>query len=492
MRLSITQKLVLAFLGLTLTVLIATLGLARWSFERGFQDYVYTLEQNRLEWMRDVLAKEYESSGDNWNSITPRRFDELLSFVIAAPMDQVVEGNLIDPPPGGPPPRRGPKPRPDGDFGEPRPPEHRRGRLGPPTALFDKNSRNIAGAELDDPLAEHIRVPIVVDGETVGEIRSGPMHQISSAQDTAFSRQQLNMSWAIGLIALLLAAAMSLALARGLLAPVRRMVSTVARLSGGDYSARLQESRNDELGQLMADLDHLGFTLEEERSSRRQWLADISHELKTPLTVLSGEIEALRDGVRRFDSEQLHSLDQEVQRLRFLIDDLYELSVSDVGGLRYTFSAFNLRDCLDSVANATRNRAAENGLDIVITGAEQLPVKADINRIDQLFQNLIENSLAYTDAPGRIEVTLSPSNGFAIVEIHDTAPSASQAECERLFEPLFRREASRNRRTGGAGLGLAICRNIVEAHRGTITASPSPLGGLCIRVEVPTLREATE
>ena len=168
MRLSITQKLVLAFLGLTLTVLIATLGLARWSFERGFQDYVYTLEQNRLEWMRDVLAREYESSGGNWESMTPRRFDEILSFVIAAPLDQVVEGNLIDPPPGGPPPRRGPRPPPDGGFGEPRPPEHRRGRLGPPTALFDKNSRNIAGDELDDPAAEHIRVPIVVDGEIGG------------------------------------------------------------------------------------------------------------------------------------------------------------------------------------------------------------------------------------------------------------------------------------------------------------------------------------
>lgn len=496
MRSSITYKLVLAFLGLTLLVLLSTLGLARWSFERGFLDYVNTLEQNRLEWMRDVLANEYESSGRNWESMTPARFDELLSYVIAAPVEVVAEGRLLDPPSGGRPPPPGPAARTDEFYSERPPLDRPPGHLGPPTALYDKNGRQIAGTRLDDSAADRIRVAIVVNGETIGELRSEPRHQISSPQDTAFSRQQLKMSWAIGFIALLFTAAMSFALARGLLAPVRRMITNVARLSGGDYSARLQESRNDELGQLMADLDHLGLTLEEERSSRRRWLADISHELRTPLTVLSGEIEALRDGVRRFDSEQLASLDQEVQRLRFLIDDLYELSVSDVGGLRYTFSTFDLKDCLESVVSATRNRARDSGLELVVKSIEEIPIKGDVNRIDQLFQNLFENSISYTDAPGRVEVTASLSNGSggrsAVIEIHDTAPGASQADCEQLFEPLFRPEASRNRRTGGAGLGLAICRNIVEAHRGTITAAPSPLGGLCVRIEIPTMREAPE
>ena len=475
MQHSITQKLVLAFLSLTLLVLIATLGLARWSFDRGFLDYVNTLEQNRLEWLRDVLARDYASSGGSWESMTPVQFDELLGIVIAAPVEQLAEGRLADPPPGGP---RGQ-----------RPPEFRPRRLGPPTALYAKDGRQVAGAGLVDSAAGHIRVPIVVDGEMVGELRSEPRRQLSSPQDTAFSRQQSRMSLYIGIAALAFAAAMSFALAHGLLAPIRRMMANVARLSSGDYSARLQENRDDELGQLMADLDYLGVTLAEQRSSRRRWLADISHELRTPLTVLSGELEALRDGIREFDGKQLESLDQEVQRLRFLIDDLYELSVSDVGGLRYQMSVFNLSELLKSAATAAENRARDSGLEISVDIDENVLINGDINRIDQLFQNLFENSIAYTDAPGRIQASVAQGNGSVIVEIADTEPGATAEECEQLFEPLFRREASRNRRTGGAGLGLSICRNIVEAHRGTITASPSPLGGLCIRIEIPAASE---
>ncbi|MGB5247202.1 MAG: ATP-binding protein, partial [Woeseia sp.] len=370
-------------------------------------------------------------------------------------------------------------------------PPGRRG-LGPPTALYASDNRQIAGVELADSAVELIRVAITVDGKVVGELRSEPRRQLSSPQDTAFSGQQFRMSLIIGIAALAFAAALSFLLAHGLLAPIRRMASNVARLSSGDYSARLEERRNDELGQLMGDLDYLGVTLEEERSSRRRWLADISHELRTPLTILTGEIQALHDGVRRFDKEQLGSLEQEVERLRFLIDDLYELSVSDVGGLRYKMSTFNLGDSLQSVVSATQNRARDAGLEISVDSADDVQINGDVKRIDQLFQNLFENSIAYTDAPGRIQVSLAQSNGLAIVEINDTAPGATPEECEQLFEPLYRREASRNRRTGGAGLGLAICRNIVEAHRGKIAASPSALGGLCIRIEIPVASEINQ
>jgi len=147
---------------------------------------------------------------------------------------------------------------------------------------------------------------------------------------------------------------------------------------------------------------------------------------------------------------------------------------------------------LSAAVNGMRNRARDRDLELDVMGAESSPIKGDANRIEQLFQNLFENSIAYTDAPGSIEITLSRSNGLAIIEIQDTAPGASQADCDRLFEPLYRQEASRNRRTGGAGLGLAICRNIVEAHRGTISASPSSLGGLCIRIEIPTVNGTPE
>ncbi len=464
-------------LGLTLLVLLATLGLARWSFERGFLDYVNALEQERLERIALELEQDYLAAGKSWAFLTPEIFDALLRP--SAPAGPGPRGALppADAPGDGRPP-----------MGRPPPPLEIVDQA-PPTALFDVNDRHIAGNRRINGSIEQIRVPIVVDGALVGELRSVPRRQLGSPQETEFSKQQMKASWVIGIASLALALGVSLVLARGLLAPVRRMISGVARLSNGDYSTPLNESRADEIGQLMSDLDRLASTLEKSRSARRRWQADISHELRTPMTVLAGEIEALKDGVRSFDRQQLHSLDEEVERLQHLIDDLYELSLSDVGGLRYEFTTVDLKDCVESALETIRKRASGQGIELVVKGDADTLVNADARRMDQLFRNLVENSLAYTDSPGRVEVTVTRDVERAVIEIQDTPPGVTGAECENLFEPLYRRDASRSRSTAGAGLGLAICRNIVEAHGGAITASPSALGGLCMRIELPMARE---
>ena len=480
MKLSLSQKLVVAFLGLTLLVLTATLGLARWSFEQGFLDYVNALEQTRLVRVRDDLAQEYRNSDNSWASLTPGRFGTLLAR--STPRDPR-PGSFA----GGPPP-----PRRDGH----RPPPGRRAGPppdnipdGPPTALFDPQGTLLAGAGINIPGDLSIRVPVVVDGVTVAELRSAPRRQFSSPLETAFSKQQLRTSWIIGLSCAALAFGVSLILARGLLAPIRRMIKHVGELSNGDYTQRLNENRADELGQLTRDLDRLGTTLEENQTSRRRLLADISHELRTPLTVLTGEIEALQDGLRAFDASQLESLDQEVQRLRHLVDDLYELSLSELGGLRYQFSTVDVADCLAAAAKSLHNRAAQKGIELVMPDTKAITTRGDPARLHQLLCNLLENSLAYTDAPGRIELTLADADTEVIITIDDTIPGATPKECEKLFDPLYRQELSRSRRSGGAGLGLAICRNITEAHNGSITASPSPLGGLRICLTLPALHE---
>ena len=490
MRLSIAQKLVAAFVGLTLLVLIATLGLARWSFEQGFLDYVNALEQTRLERIQVDLADEYLSADRSWDSMSEQRFATLIRRT--APRD-----SLRHPPPGGMPP-------PSNGSGKPHPPPKRRPgpqRMGiqgaPPTALYDADNNLVAGAGIGADGAQAIRVSVVVDGNAVGELRSEPRRQITSPLETEFSRQQLKTSWILGISSLIIAIGVSLFLARGLLAPVRRMINSVAQLSSGDYSHRMNESRRDELGQLTQDLDRLGSTLEATQSSRKRLLADISHELRTPLTVLTGEIEALKDGMRAFDQTQLDSLDQEVQRLRYLVDDLYELSISDVGGLRYQFTTVDLADCLQTAIDGMCKRATALGIELRLEvpqssrAAIAVTVEADARRIDQLLQNLLENSLAYTDEPGRVNVSLSQAAATAIITIDDTLPGVDQGDCERLFDPLFRQEASRSRRTGGAGLGLAICRNIVAAHGGSIWAAPSSLGGLSVHIEIPISGESS-
>lgn len=288
----------------------------------------------------------------------------------------------------------------------------------------------------------------------------------------------------IGISAIALALGISIVLARGMLSPIRRMHEDVSKLSNGDYSIRLASDRHDELGKLMRNLDRLAVTLSESRESRQRWFANVSHELRTPVAVLTGELEAMQDGVRPTDANQLESLMQEVQRLRFLIDDLYELSVSDIGGLRYEFSPLDLDKSLATAIAGFQTRAKEQGITISFSG-ESLKVNADPRRMDQLWQNLLTNALVYTDTPGKVSISSFRATNSAVVQIEDSPPGVAADECEQLFEPLYRMESSRSRSTGGAGLGLAICRKVVEAHGGTISASTSSLGGLCIRVKLP-------
>ncbi|CAA0079421.1 Signal transduction histidine-protein kinase BaeS [Halioglobus japonicus] len=483
MRLSIAQKLFAAFVGLTLLVLIATLGLARWSFEQGFLDYVNALEQTRLEQVQSVLAEEYSQAGGSWSELTERHFAKLVHSSASweppegPPHDDGMRRNH-------PPPARGLGPQPPG---VPAP-----GALGlPPTALYDAAGNLVVGASGDIEGMREIRVPVMRNGVMVGELRSAPRRRMMAPQETEFSRQQLQTSWLIGIASLVLAMGVSLILSRGLLAPVRRMIDSVAQLSNGNYSHRMYEDREDELGQLTKDLDRLGSTLEANQSSRKRLLADISHELRTPLTVLTGEIEALKDGVRKFDEKQLGSLEQEVLRLSHLVEDLYQLSISDVGGLRYQFSSVDIAEHLQHVTDRVRERAMERGIEVSLVRLDnsamptELTVTADSQRLEQLLLNLLENSLAYTDIPGKVIVKLSRTPAMAIITVDDTAPGVDEDDCEQLFDPLFRAEASRSRRTGGAGLGLAICKNIASAHGGSITALPSALGGLSVRVEIP-------
>ena len=487
MRLSISQKLMLALLGLTLVVLIATLGLARWSFERGFLDYVNALEQTRLTAISENVGQAYIANGRTWENIDVGFLNRQISRVPGG-----------RPPPHVRPNRSGKRPPPPHDLKGDRPPPSgrplRKPKGGsPPTALFDLQGNNLAGTDFSNSERESIDVFVIVDEQQVALLKSEPKRKFDSSIETAFSRQQWITSGVIGIASLLLAALVSWGLVRLLLSPVRRIIDGVNRLSRGDYSQQLLdvENHHDELGQLMDDLNHLTHTLDKNQSSRRRWIADISHELRTPLSVLTGEVEALKDGIRPFNLEQLLSLDQEIKRLRHLTDDLYELSLSDMGGLRYEFKEMDLAANVNELVKSHQLGAGEQGISISVTGETDIMVSADNNRINQLLTNLIRNSLAYTDSPGRLDFALKLKKGTALLSISDTPPGVTKEECSQLFDPLYRQDTSRTRRGAGAGLGLAICQNIVEAHRGTITAKPSADGGLQIDIELPLAKQET-
>jgi two-component system sensor histidine kinase BaeS len=470
----ISHKLFFSFLGLTSLILIATLSLARWSFEQGFLDFIKGMEKERLQRISVQLVEEYQDSENSWEQIKQLG---LMDFIDGPNKRKRPPPRGKDRPPRGQHPRSQP---PAPNRLEPTGRKSMRGA--PPTALFDVNGEWVSGFTNHKEQDPTNQMEIYAQGQLIGQLQSWAEPEQASSLASEFSRQQLFTSLTIGFFCLLIASIISLLLSRVLLGPLRRVLTSVAELSKGNYQVKFAESRNDELGKLMQDVEYLSDTLEKNRSAKNRWFADISHELRTPLTVLSGEIEAMKAGIRPLDQKQLMSLDQEVMLLRHLVDDLYQLSLSDMGGLRYNFASIDLKDSIQNALESMRQSMKDKGLRLELNLKGNLTFNADAKRIEQLFTNLSANSMAYTDAPGEIHIESHRLDEQLVIEVHDSKPSVSVQECSKLFEPLYRVDQARTRRNSGAGLGLIICKNIVEAHKGTISASPSPLGGLCIKI----------
>jgi two-component system sensor histidine kinase BaeS len=279
---------------------------------------------------------------------------------------------------------------------------------------------------------------------------------------------------------------MSLLLSRHLLAPVRQLVEGAQALTARNFSVRIKVESGDELGQLANDFNMMADQLERYEQMRRQWLSDISHELRTPLSILRGEIEAMQDGIRNTDSAALASLHAEALRLGKLVDNLHELSMADSGKLFMRLMPVPLGAVFREALQKYLGRLAQRRITVVDElGEEQIAIPADRDRLDQLFCNLLENTVRYTESPGVLRIRQEQSEETLMVSYEDSGPGVPEASLGRLFDRLYRVDPSRSRNLGGYGLGLAICKQIVQAHNGDIKASHAQLGGLLIEIMLP-------
>ena len=496
-RPGITGKLFLAILATCIVLLISMHWAVRISFERGFIDYIKRGNEQRLTMLGDALSEQYALHG-NWKFL---RNNDRFIFQLLKSFDRdnddrfpggrktnaggTPDGRLdIGPPDTDGPPPDGPPP--DGPRGPgPDMPPHGWRTL---FWVVDQKGRVLVGPRERVP-EDGSRRNIVVNGVSVGAVIASPVERLTRNTDINFDRQQKRTSWLIVALSTILAALATFPLARGLLAPVKRLVEGTHRLAAGDFTPRVAVSSSDELGRLAQDFNQLASTLERNQQMRRDLMADISHELRTPLAVLRGELEAIQDGVRKFTPDSVTSLQAEVATLTRLVDDLHQLSMSDEGALAYQKTSVDIITLLEVAAGAFRERFASRGLTIAVSLPENATVFGDGDRLMQLFNNLLENSLRYTDSGGRLLISASQTGRRIILDFADSGPGVSDQQLERLCERFYRAEGSRNRASGGSGLGLAICVNIVAAHGGTLRADHSPFGGVSIKVELPLERD---
>ncbi len=489
MRIRLWHRLFLAFALLSVAALMGLTWLQQRLFERGFLDYVNRQQVEHVEAAAQRLSRRFATDG-NWDFLRQDR--RLFRELIIDDGRSEPDGGLPPPPREAPPPRRDELSEPDGR----RPPPPLQGAGQPPggggpnglmrrVALLDAEHQLVIG---NGTLSRELpMVTVKIGPKVVGYLLHQPLPRLNSDVDVAFARSYTQRALTITAIFLVMSLAIALALARWLLAPVRALADGARALAAGDYAARIRTGRRDELGVLAEDFNRAAEALEHNRSARQQWTADIAHELRTPVTILQGEIQALRDGIRAPSPAALGSLDQECQRLVRLIEDLYQLALSDSGALDYRFERADLALILSEVV-ATQQplmQAAGLALALKTTPGPPLWIDVDEQRVKQLFTNILSNALRYTDAPGCVSVAVVSAGSAWQVTVDDTLPGVEAQHLPKLFDRLYRVEPSRARNSGGAGLGLSICKNIVEAHGGEIHADKSPMGGLHVCVRLP-------
>jgi len=222
-------------------------------------------------------------------------------------------------------------------------------------------------------------------------------------------------------------------------------------------------------------------------NKKNQLLADVSHELSTPLTVLKLQVESLKDDLEDDVQATYDALDNKLDDIQHLIDDIHQLAQSDIGALKLNLQPFSLHETLLFWEQELTQFVNKNKLtfDINIAIPKQLIVNFDRDRLKQIFTNLLTNSIKYTDKPGKVKLSAAATNNTLLLTIEDSAPGVSNEDLVTIFERLYRVESSRSRATGGSGLGLSICKSLIEEHKGKIYAQHSPLGGLKIVIELP-------
>lgn len=515
MRLRIVHQLSLLMVGSVLLAVVAVGGLVAWNLQTGFSDYLRSRDSQQLERFAQVVAQRATwdpalAPGSAQGVPMRELMDEfLMREGLAPPSDwrpppsEGDDAGARPPPPPGPPPWRGEA---DGAGQRPAhrpPPPQRRADRPPPTReapdsvtrriqVVDAHGRRIGGPQLPENRAL-LQEPVQLNGQTVAYVRMLPSVGLQGVDARFLRRQYLGLALAAsGSLTLALLAAWLAA--RWLGTPLARVQAATRRIAGGELDVVVAESGSREMAELIADVNRMAASLKSLEGARRSWIAQISHELRTPLSVLLGELESIEDGARQPTPEVVANLRAEVLHLVRLVNDLHTLSMADMGALRCEYSDGDASAALAHAAQRFTARAQRAGLTLEVLAGPPVQARWDFGRVEQLMTNLLENSLRYTTAPGRVRVQWASEQGAIELRVEDTPPGVLPAQLSQLFEPLFRADTARQRRghapgeaggPGGSGLGLAISRAIVAAHGGRIRAQASPLGGLCIAVSLP-------
>lgn len=315
-----------------------------------------------------------------------------------------------------------------------------------------------------------------------------PSEVNKAAMQIAFNSIGRFFIWG-GLIAVVVALILTFILSRRILSPVKALTEASKKLGKGDFSQRVTVDDKGEVGVLAESFNAMASDLERNEQLRRNMVADVAHELRTPLSNLNGYLEAIRDRVIKADTETIRSLSEEGATLSGLVNDLQELSLADAGELKLNYQSVDIAKLVKETVTAAKTRAKAKNIKLSAELPGNLPrVNIDPQRIRQVLNNLLANAIEHTLNKGTITITAHGKANEITISVTDTGEGISAEDLPNIFERFYRVDKSRARSTGGSGLGLTIAKRLVEAHGGRIWAESEPGKGSAFSFTLPVSR----
>jgi len=446
MKIRLRTKLMLAFVAVTV-ILFGLISLfANVLLDKQFKEYVIDQQEKENQAVVAVLSKGYQDWGNTWDAngieiVGANALERGLMLRIEGKDGTVLWDAMV----------------------------HNSGQC----AAIIQNMSQIMKRHYDNFKGGYVEkdYPITIDGQVVGTTvvgYYGPYFYTES--DIQFLNTLNRLLWVGAGIAMLLSLGLGFIIARQLSTPIKRVTDAARQIADGNLIERVTEkSTTTEIVELTDTVNSLADSLEKQEILRKRLTADVAHELRTPLATLQSHIEAMQDGVWEMDIQRLNLCHEETVRLAKIVQSLEELTRYDQENIQLNKRPMNLNGLIEKVAKTFEAEFLRKGVDISLDLPAKLSTLAvDEDKMTQALINLVSNSLKFTPEGGNVTMTLRDEGKDYCITVADTGVGISKEDMPYIFERFFRADQSRNKKTGGSGIGLAIVKSIVEAHSGRV------------------------